>query len=259
MTERTRVEWELGEVATVHLVSPAGKPPLLDFAGIAQLSITLDRLEKSVEKERCRVLVIKSKSPKFFCCGGDIRVLEKIDPQSFAAWVLMGHQLMDKIAALEIPTIAVVDGYALGGGLELALAFDFILGGENSHFGLTEHRVGMIPGWGGHGRLSRRIGISRAKELVFTSRMIDGVTAERWGLINHCYPSADLEREALKIVEDICANVSVSTGSSKEIFRELEADNMAYQEAVKSMKLIEAPDVQSALKGFTRSNTNPRK
>ena len=114
----------------------------------------------------------------------------------------MGHRVFDRLAHLPQPTIAVVDGLAVGGGLELALACDLRVTQPNARFGLPETGLGTIPGWGGTDRLTRLVGPSRAKELILTRRQIDATTALHWGLVNDI-AEAGLETAVDRYVTDL--------------------------------------------------------
>jgi len=130
--------------------------------------IELERALIEVESNKSfRCLIISGAGDKSFVAGADIAEMKSLGPLEAEAFSCLGHRVMDKIANLRIPVIAAVNGYALGGGLELALACDFIYASENASFGLVESKLGLIPGFGGVARLARRIGTAYAKEMIF--------------------------------------------------------------------------------------------
>ncbi|MEM2465083.1 MAG: enoyl-CoA hydratase/isomerase family protein [Candidatus Bathyarchaeia archaeon] len=125
--------------------------------------------------------------------------------------------IMDYIANYEKPLIAMVNGYALGGGCELALACDFIFASENSQFGQPEIQRGFIPGWGATQRLPRRIGLSQAKRLIFTGDMIDGKEAERIGLADVVVPMEKLEEVTLAFARKLAGQAPLAIKYAKEV------------------------------------------
>jgi 3-hydroxypropionyl-coenzyme A dehydratase len=134
--------------------------------------------------EKIKVLIITGTGERSFCAGADIRYVVNIDPIEAERYATFIHTLLNKIENLEKPVIAAINGYALGGGCELALACDIRIASINAKIGQTEVTIGIPPGWGGTQRLLRIVGPAKAKELVFTGKMITAYEAERIGLIN---------------------------------------------------------------------------
>jgi len=124
---------------------------------------------------------------------------------------------MNAIGFCRKPVIAAVNGFALGGGTELAIACDIILAAENAKFGLPEVKLGLFPGFGGTQRLPRLIGASRARELIFSGRIIDAKQAFEWGLVNHVYSSPDFMGEVLKLAGEIAGNGPFAVSVAKRI------------------------------------------
>ncbi|XP_052658341.1 enoyl-CoA hydratase domain-containing protein 2, mitochondrial isoform X2 [Harpia harpyja] len=145
-------------------------------------------LEQLRSDEKVRVVVFKSEVKGVFCAGADLKERAKMDDTEVGHFVKRLRNLMDEIAALPVPTIAAIDGYALGGGLELALACDLRVAASSAKMGLIETTRGLLPGAGGTQRLPRCVGIGLAKELIFTGRQIDGQQAFSMGLVNHTVP-----------------------------------------------------------------------
>ena len=170
MSDSTKISLEFeGDVATIFLQPPDGKPPTLDLQ-------TLEDLEKCVgeiQRKQPRVVLVRSTSDRFFCVGANINALSDIDENTIAPWVLKGHQVFNKIEDLAMPVIAVVEGYAMGGGLELAMACDLIFASHGAKFAQSEASLGFIPGWGGTHRLTRRVGASKAKFYFYSGKMLD--------------------------------------------------------------------------------------
>ncbi|HPY40123.1 MAG TPA: enoyl-CoA hydratase-related protein [Thiolinea sp.] len=164
-----------------------------------------------------RVLLVTGSGQKAFAAGADIKEMQTktaIEGQAF------GHQGMQAFRSLEllpIPVIAVVHGFALGGGCELAMSCDWILAAETAQFGQPEVALGVTPGFGGTQRLSRLIGRSKALELLVSGRRIDAATALNWGLANHIYPADELMNEALKIAREIAAQAPLAVQMCKQL------------------------------------------
>ena len=166
-------------VCTVTLHPPEGKPPTLDLAVMDAFDHVLTEIDGRASA--LSAVVLQSASPKFFCAGANIHGLESMNRDTVGPWVERGHRLMNRIEALPVPMVARVEGYALGGGLELAMACDLIFASTHAKFGQTETKLGFVTGWGGSYRLVQRVGLARAKELAFTGRIFDAEEAVRVG------------------------------------------------------------------------------
>jgi enoyl-CoA hydratase len=173
-------------------------------------------LDDIIENEEVRVLVLTGAGEKAFVAGADIAELATFDALAAKRFSVMGHTIIGKLQQLSIPVIAAVNGYALGGGSELALACDFIYASENAMFGLPEITLGLIPGFGGTQRLPRLIGKNLAKELIFTGKMITAGEAQAWGLVNKVCPPAELMQAVAKTADNIAAKGRVSLREAKQ-------------------------------------------
>lgn len=145
---------------------------------------TLTEVEAKIAKGNLRVLIIKSSSDKAFCAGADLKEREAMSVEQINEQLKIQRQMMDRTAQLSVPTIAVIEGIAFGGGLELALCCDLRIASLNAQMGLTELRLGIIPGSGGTQRLARLVGLARARELIHLAKRIDATRAESIGLVN---------------------------------------------------------------------------
>lgn len=154
----------------------------LSFAIIRELSVAIDAAAAS----NARALFITGAGSKAFCAGADIKELMGKSESEHRAGVKLGQQTFAKLDDLPIPSIALINGYAFGGGLELALACTFRLASPNAKMGLPEIKLGLIPAYGGTQRLPRTIGESRALEMILSGRSVDANEAEKIGLINRC-------------------------------------------------------------------------
>jgi 3-hydroxypropionyl-coenzyme A dehydratase len=162
--------------------------------------------------DKIKVIIITGAGERSFCAGGDIRYVASIDPIEAERYATFMHGLLNKIENLEKPVIAAINGYALGGGCQLALACDIRIASSNAKLGQTEVTIGVPPGWGGTQRLSRLVGPANAKELIYTGKMITAKEAERIGLVNKVIGiSPEEEKSLLKKI-----NTTNTANPSKE-------------------------------------------
>ncbi|MDL2269153.1 enoyl-CoA hydratase/isomerase family protein [Desulfosarcina sp. OttesenSCG-928-A07] len=180
---------------------------------LKELSSALNTIESD---ESIRVLVLTGAGEKAFVAGADITELNTFNTLQGKLFSRRGQLIFDRLQDLAIPVIAAVNGFALGGGSEIALASDFIYASENAKFGLPEITLGIIPGFGGTQRLARRIGIGRAKEMIFTGEMITAAQAEKIGLVNRVFPPENLMEAALKTAAAIAEKGKVSLREAKK-------------------------------------------
>lgn len=168
-----------------------------------------------LEKDSSKVIIITGDGPKAFSAGADIEYMSSIGPTEAEKYALRGHEVLNRIEKLEKPVIAAVNGYALGGGCELALACDIRFASPNAQLGQPEVTLGICPGWGGTQRLLRIVGPSRAKDLIFSGRKITAEEAFSMGLINKIIPSENLLSETRTYAKIISKNSNFAIGISK--------------------------------------------
>ena len=175
----------------------------------------LDDFVQHVPSE-VRVLLVTGAGGKAFVAGADISEMQPLDEAGALAFAKLGASVFKKIEDLPIPVIAVVNGYALGGGCELALACDLRITSERSRFGQPEVGLGIIPGFSGTVRLTRLVGPAYAKELIYTGKTIDAQTACRIGLVNAVVQPEQLMEEALQWARRIMANSRTAVAYAKQ-------------------------------------------
>lgn len=187
-----------------------GRPFVLNRRTMAEMNTLLDE----VERRRPRALVITGEG-KFFCAGADIKEMLAMDGRELHEWALLGGRLNTRLEALEMPVIAAVNGMALGGGCELALACDLRCASMAARFAVPEVTLGTICGAGGTQRLPRLIGETRAKQLIFTGQTISAQTALEWGLINSMQTAGTLLEETLALAAAIAQNSPFAVSRAK--------------------------------------------
>jgi enoyl-CoA hydratase len=162
-------------------------------------------------------VVIVTGAGKAFVAGADIAEMRELSPRQAQAFAGMGGALASAIEGSEKPWIAAVNGFALGGGCELAMACDFIYASDQAKFGQPEVKLGIIPGFGGTQRLARRVGIAKAKELCMTGDMIDAAEALRIGLCDAVWPAAELMAKTRDVAGRIAANGPLAVAEVKRL------------------------------------------
>ena len=182
----------------------------------------LQRLEEiagEIERDPgLRVVLLTGAGEQAFSVGADISAWSALEPlDMWRTWVRTGHRVLDRLARLRQPVIAVLNGLAFGGGLELALAADLRLADDQVEFGMPEVSLGTLPGWGGTSRLPSLVGPGRAKQLILTGARIDALTAERWGLVNEVVPRVDLYARAAQLAQDIAKHAPVAIQLAKQL------------------------------------------
>ncbi|MEA2595616.1 MAG: hypothetical protein QOF01_2085 [Thermomicrobiales bacterium] len=202
-----------GAIATITLNRP-DKLNALDPAMLDRLEAIIHQLDRDTN---VRVVLLTAAGDRAFCVGADITAWSTLDPlDMWRRWVRDGHRVFDRLAHLRQPTIAVLNGYNFGGGLELALAADLRLAADGIELAAPEVKIGTLPGWGGTQRLPQLVGVARAKQLIFTGARIDAATAERWGLVNEVLPRDALMARAHAIAGEIAANAPLSVQLAKQ-------------------------------------------
>lgn len=157
-----------------------------------------------------KAVIITASGTKAFCTGIDITEIKNFSALQMYKFCLQALSVLGKIENMSKPTIAVINGLALGGGCELALTCDFRLAGEKARFAQPEINLGIIPGGGGTQRLPRLIGLARAKELLFLGEMIDAAAAQDYGLVNNVLPEAELLPHAERLAQKIASKSAVA-------------------------------------------------
>lgn len=209
--DRVLVEVE-GWIATISLNRPE-KLNALDPAMLRRLDEILAELDRDAV---VRVVILTANGDRAFCVGADVHAWSALEPlEMWRTWVRDGHRVFGRLATLRQPTIAAVNGYAFGGGLELALAADLRVAAAEAEFAMPEVKLGTLPGWAGTRRLPALIGPARAKQLIFTGARLNAETAERWGLVNEVAPRRALMSRVRELAESMAANAPLAVQFAK--------------------------------------------
>ena len=210
----------------------------LNALDVATLTDLRDRLRELADDDAARVVILTGAGEKAFVAGADIKYMSGLDVDQAKLWGALGHETGRLLETMPKPTIAAVNGFALGGGCELAVACDLRHAASSAKLGQPEVNLGIIPGWGGTQRLARLSGLGVAKELIFTGRIIDAEEALRIGLVNAVHdPVLEKAREvgtllaskspiALKLMKDLANRAlggvhSANLDAEGEMFGEL--------------------------------------
>lgn len=205
-----------GAVSTLTI----NRPEVLNALNADVLKAIRASVGEVSRRRDTRCLIVTGAGEKAFVAGADISAMKSMTVAESNAFSQLGHETMAGFEALEIPVIAAVNGFALGGGCELALACDFIYASEKARFGQPEVNLGVIPGFGGTQRLARRVGIGMARELVYTGAMIDAAEALRIGLVNKVFSADKLLDEANKTAQLIATKGPVAIAEAKRVISE---------------------------------------
>jgi enoyl-CoA hydratase len=244
-----------GRVSTVTV----NRPDVLNALNTALLEEFLATLIDLGADESVGVVIITGAGDRAFIAGADIKEMDGKTPLEARAYSELGQEIAHKLETMRKPTIAAVNGYALGGGCEIALACDVRLASENARFGQPEINLGIIPGWGGTQRLARATNIGYAKELILTGRMVDADEALERGLVQHVYPSGELMGRATELAQQMAAKSPVALYYAKESTnRALHGDvggNLVHEADLYSL-MFSTEDAKEGLRAFVEKR-NP--
>jgi enoyl-CoA hydratase/carnithine racemase len=197
------------------LILTLNRPEIMNSFNFAQLHALKEQIESVRFRPEVRVVIITGAGDKAFCAGADLKERATLSDIKVKEYIFTIRNLFTTIEYLNKPVIAAVNGVALGGGTELALASDIRIASENATMGLTETRLAIIPGAGGTQRLPRLVGRGKAKELIFTGRRVGAREALEIGLVNQVCPLEALLPECLKMAAMICETGPVAIEQAK--------------------------------------------
>jgi enoyl-CoA hydratase len=229
------------------------RPDALNALDVPTLSALHDRLEELAAQDSTRVLVLTGAGEKAFAAGADIKYMSGLGADEAKEWGGLGHAVTTLLESMPKPSIAAVNGFALGGGCELALACDIRYAASSAKLGQPEINLGIIPGWGGTQRLARVAGVGLAKELILTGRTIDADEALQRGLVAAVFEPADLMEQTLERARELASKSPLALAAAKSaVNRSLQdehAENLD-REAASFAHLFESEDAKEGLAAF---------
>jgi enoyl-CoA hydratase len=237
-----------GPLATVTFNRPE-KLNALSAELLGELSQALDEV---LSNPAVRVLILTGQG-RAFIAGADVRQFLSFDPQRAYDFIRMGQKLLDRLEACSLPVIAAVNGFALGGGCEVALACDLIYASENARFGQPEINLGLMPGLGGSQRLARLVGKGLAKELCLTGRALEAHEAQAMGLAARVFPPEALLPECRQIALDLAGKSRFALTQVKRVINlgfELDLPSALEMEAQAFALCFGSPDPQEGVQAF---------
>ncbi|HEX2173780.1 MAG TPA: enoyl-CoA hydratase/isomerase family protein [Dehalococcoidia bacterium] len=230
------------------------RPEKLNALGAGMPDQLRAAVKEAIADNQVRVIVITG-SGRAFSAGGDIRGWEGLfgNPMALKSYLAARHEIVLDLQRCAKPSIAAVNGDAVGGGCGLALSCDIRLAAETARLGFSFARLGLVPDWGSTYYLPRLVGTARACELVFTADLIGAQEAERIGLVNHVYPAAELPERTRELAEKLAGNGPIGIGLAKQaIYRSWHLDLAAELDGEENNQAItfQTQDVQEGIKAF---------
>jgi len=237
-------------IATITL----NRPEALNAFSKEVVDEVLQALDDVRDDDNVRVVVLTGAGEKAFSAGADIKAMIGMNALKARELSLMGEKLCLALENLEKPVIAAINGFALGGGLEVAMSCDLRIASETARMGQTEINIGLIPGWGGTQRLTRLVGKTKAKELVFTGRMIDAKTAEQLGIVNMVFPAAEFRSAVRQFAVDLATKAPVALKVAKALINK--GEDIGLESALALERegfgvVASTEDLQEGVKAFT--------
>ena len=217
---------------------------------LTDLNLVLDEVEKH---EDIRVVIVSGQGDKAFVAGADIKEMDQMSPIQAFEYMTYANDTFTRLSDLTQPTIAVLNGYALGGGLELALSTDIRIGFEKTMVGFPEVGLGIIPGFAGTQRMSRLIGTSKTKELIYTARIVKGNEAYDLGILNKLVPAEELLSSAGELAKSIMKNAPLAVEKAKHVIQvgsELPLKNAIRLETEAEALLFSTEDKVEGMRAF---------
>jgi enoyl-CoA hydratase len=237
---------EEGIVTTLTI----NKPKSLNALNLSVITKLRELVADLNSKDDVRVLVLKGSGDKAFVAGADVKAMQESGVDELKTFISAGQSLMREIENSAKVSVAAVDGYALGGGLELALACDIIFASEGSSFALPEVSLGLIPGFGGTQRLQRRVGSGFAKYMTLTGKIINANIAFKKGIVDVLASEESYEDDLAKLAKGILKNSAVAQGYAKTVIDKYQG--VALEEGLKfeEKKFIEVFQEEEAKEGM---------
>ena len=238
----------LTEEKNQAVILTMNRPEVMNCLNFDLLYAMRDIIDSLQYRTDIRTVIITGKGEKSFCAGADLKERASLTPDEVKKFILTIRNLLTSIQNLPVPVISAVNGVALGGGTEVALASDIRIASETASMGLTETRLAIIPGGGGTQRLPRIIGVAKAKELIFTGRRVDAKEALEIGLVNKITTPESLLAECLKMADMIAetgpiavemAKYAIDKGIETDLATGLAIESNAYRVTIPTEDRVE--------------------
>lgn len=200
-------------VATITL----HRPEQLNTLNQTMLTELTGAAKGCEQNPNVRAVIITGSGEKAFCAGADIKAMATMDYPAAENFAELGHHCMNTVESLSKPVIGMINGFALGGGMELALACDFLYVADTAQFALPEVTIGIFPGFGGTQRLAKKAGTARAMEMITSGRKISATDALLWGIVNRVVPKAELASVTNELARTIAQNAPLAVQSAKRV------------------------------------------
>ena len=197
-------------------VLTVNRPEALNAFDLEHAGLLRDRLEELAADDSARVVVLTGAGERAFVAGADIKYMHGLGVMEALRWGELGHRCGELLETMPKPTVAAINGFALGGGCELALACDIRLASTAAKIGQPEINLGILPGWGGSQRLARATSLGYAKELIFTGRIVDAEEALSRGLVNAVHEPAELMAKTMELCEALASKSPLALAAAKE-------------------------------------------
>ena len=201
-----------GAVAVVTV----NRPEALNALDLETVTALRDRLRELAADAAVRAVVLTGAGEKAFIAGADIKYMSTLTVLGARAWGALGHECATLLETMPKPTVAAVNGFALGGGCEMALGCDIRYASARAKLGQPEINLGILPGWGGTQRLARVVGLGAAKELILSGRLVDAEEALRIGLVTAVFPPEELPGRALELAQQLAAKSPAAMAFAKQ-------------------------------------------
>ncbi len=229
------------------------RPKALNAMNSETMKELLDVVTCCRNDDGIKVLILTGAGEKAFVAGADIAEMQNLRPKEALAFMELGQETLRLLETLPKPSIAAMNGFALGGGTEISLACDMRFASETARFGQPEILIGLIPGWGGTQRLARLIGIGRAKELIMSGEMIDAKRAHEVGLANRLFPADQLLPETKKFAKKLAGMPAFTIKMAKHAINfgyDLALDNANRLEMECCAQCFSTDDQKEGMKAF---------
>ncbi len=245
-----RIDLTVEDRIAIATLNRPDKGNPFDWTGIEEMNAILDRVEKD---DTIGGLILTAPGDKYFSVGADISLMQDIQGREYAEFLFAGMRMCERIQRLKKPTLAAINGWAVGAGGEVAMACDLRVASENARIGVPELKIGLIPGWGGVFRLTRLVGPAKAMELVLTATNLPAEEAERIGLVNRVVPPGELMAAAKDLMDRVLANAPIAIAFAKSIIlseREVPVGFGETYEALSSILTFLSHDGKEGMQAF---------